>query len=436
MPLVERAPAAPEKPTNVVGRVVNTVLRLAVYVALGRLSVPILTRYELANPEDLRSVSIVALGVVPFVTGFLLVELFSLLTPWGRRVREEGFRGREKLSRWAMGCSVIVCMVQGLGVVYAMERLVTPSGLPLIADPGIVTRVLGVGTLVAGSTALYFLCGRITVDGIGNGFCLVFAVDLVYGAGRSFFFLRSESGSPESLAIQLIVVLAVAALFVGLLRRRGEYFLSGGEQDSPRSSRPRSRLPALPQGIVPVAWAYGLLSLPTLLGQLRGQATEEAGLGPVAYLVGLALAVPLLGFVTLHLFSSRARVERNLPDRAPAEGFGRLLGARFWQGTAALTLAVLVLGGLEIYLFAGHALLGAVGIVLLVAVGMDLIDDVLFYRRHADSAVLAELDNVHLAHLVEAQLAERGIPCRVKALHFRSLLYFLGPIYKMSVLVA
>ncbi len=91
---------------------------------------------------------------------------------------------------------------------------------------------------------------------------------------------------------------------------------------------------------------------------------------------------------------------------------------------------------MEVYVYAGHFLLGAVEIALVVAVFMDVFDEWQFHRRHPDAEILAELDNVHLAHLVEANLTERGVACRVKALAFRSLFYFLGPIYKMNVLVA
>ncbi|MCG8454812.1 MAG: DUF2007 domain-containing protein, partial [Holophagales bacterium] len=216
-----------------------------------------------------------------------------------------------------------------------------------------------------------------------------------------------------------------------LLRRGSEYSLVDAQGNSIRST-----LPALPQSVLPIVGAYWLVNLPAALAMLRGQVPGEPIVGPTAHLVGLAVAVPALGLAALHLFSSRARLERNLPSLAPAEGFRTLLGRRFWQTTAVFTSAVVFLGALELYVYAGSFFLGVVEIVLVVAVVMDLLDEYRFHRRSPDVEVLAELDNVHLAHLVETHLSERGIPCGVKALRFRSLLFFLGPIYKMSVLVA
>ncbi|MCG8457950.1 MAG: hypothetical protein MI919_16860, partial [Holophagales bacterium] len=182
--LVARAPAEPEAAASVAGRLGWTVALLAVYLAMGHVPLPLLDLDALRELGEIPRGSILVLGITPFIAGFLLVELFSLLTPWGRRAREGGSGGRRKLTRWAVGCSIVVAMVQALGMTLGFERLTTLSGMPLIADPGIASRVLCIVTLVAGSAMAFFLCHGITARGIGNGFCLVYVLETV-GVGVS-----------------------------------------------------------------------------------------------------------------------------------------------------------------------------------------------------------------------------------------------------------
>jgi hypothetical protein len=243
--------------------------------------------------------------------------------------------------------------------------------------------------------------------------------------------LRNEGGSNESAIAVLIQILVIGAAFAALLRHQNTYSLADAAHRSILS-----RLPALPQSILPIAAAYWLLSLPTALIVFRRQTSEQEVIGPIAYLVGLAVAVPVLSYVTLHLFSSRVRIEHNLPNVVPAEDFSALLSRRFWLTTAAMTLAVIFSNVMDVFLYPGYFVLGVVQIALIVAVIMDLFDEWQFHRRNPDAEVLVELDNVHLACLVETNFTERGVACRVKALHFRSLFFFLGPIFKMNVLVA
>lgn len=432
VPLVDQPSETPEKATSVVRPLGWTAGLLAVYHALSYIPLPIL------NPaafDDLfgtfeRS-GILALGVMPFIIGFFLVELLSLLTPWGRTAREDGSRGRRKLNRWAVKCSLVVCLVQSFAGTYSLENMMTADDVNLVASPGIFSRLLGIASMTAGSCVAFILCNVITARGIGNGFCLIFVIGTLRDAIYNFQVLRNESELTHTADSLLVLVLAVAAVFAALLLRRNVYTLADADHRSLLS-----RLPAIPQSVFPIAVAYGLLNLPTALIMLQGQMPEQDVIGTTAYLAGLALAVPALSYVALRLFSSRARIEHNLPNVVPAEDFSPLLWRRFWLTTAAMTLAVVFLNAMEVYYYAGHFLLGTVGIALVVAAIMDLIGEWKFRRRHPDAEVLAELDNVHLAHLIETNLTEHGVACQIKALHFRSLFFFLGPIYKMSVLVA
>lgn len=432
--LVDQPPGTTETTASVVKPLAWTVGLLALYHALRYIPLPI---FDFSGLEALRDTglfgraNILSLGIVPFISGFLLVELFSLLTPWGRSAREDGARGRRKLNRWALACSLVVCVSQAFAMLYSLEALTTPGGQSFVASPGIFTRLLGIASITAGSVAAFVLCNVITARGIGNGFCLVVAIESLNGALGTFELMKFESGSTRSGSSLLLLTLAVAAVFVVLLQRRSAFSVA----DADHRSMP-SRLPAFPQSLLPISAAFVLLNLPASLASIQGRMPEEEALGPIGYLVGLAVVVPALSYVALHLFSSRKRIERNLPNLTPAESFDALLGRRFWLTTAVTTLAVVFLSAMEVYVYADHFLLGVAQIVLIVAVVLDLVDEWRFRRRHGDTEVLAELDNVHLAHLVEAGLAERGIGCQVKALHYRSLIFWWGPIYKMNVLVA
>lgn len=405
-----------------------TLVLLAVLHSMRYIPLPILTEGvgELTDEIfGLGRFGILALGIAPFVSAFVFVELYSLLTPWGRRVRHQGSEGRRQLNKWAMGVGLLVCGVQTLSMMIFMETVTTPGGLALVPNPGWMTRLIALVTLTAASTAAFMLCNAVTVWGLGNGFCLLLVVDFLLALAEQRADLASaldSTGPAIGPAAYLIALTIVAATVGSLLKKPASYPATGPDEEALRMP-----LPAFPQCLVPVSWAYVLLNLP---GTLSGFT-----LSGLQYVAGMTVLVPLLSFLTLHFFSSRDRVESNLPRVELPSAFEPVLNRHFWITTAVLTAMATGFTALELYVLTELSLPSLVPIVMVTAVAMDLASEWRFRTLHPDAEPLVELDEVHFALYLEKLLAARGVACLIRAYHLRSLLFFFGPIYKMNVLV-
>lgn len=230
-------------------RLLLTIFLLGLYLLGQRVPLPLIDGEAFA--EFLRhsgavdKVSVLALGINPLITGFLLVELFSLITSPGRRLRKGGIAGRAKLNRAALITSLLLSAVQASGISMFLESLTTPGGAPLVMYPGWGFKLLTMATLTAVTAAVFVLGNVLSSYGIGNGFALLMLAEIVW----SFWGVGAALGS-EGLGGSFYagIGLLLAAVLAGVLVR---WFRSADA----------AQIPAFPQGILPSSgldrsWLY------------------------------------------------------------------------------------------------------------------------------------------------------------------------------------
>src|SRR5436305_1553040 len=145
------------------GRFFLTLFLLALYVFGQRLPLPGIDVEAMLSLQTGRNLwSVLSLGLTPLITGFILVELFSLLIPPGRRLRRLGVAGRARLNRAALITSLLVAGVQAAGISIWMERMSSPYGAPIVGAPGLGFLLLTIVTLTAATAALFALCQLIS----------------------------------------------------------------------------------------------------------------------------------------------------------------------------------------------------------------------------------------------------------------------------------
>jgi SecY translocase/putative signal transducing protein len=401
-----------------VGRLLLTLFLLALYVFGRWLPLPGVDVQALLSLQIGRNLwSVLSLGITPLVTGFILVELFSLLTPPGRRLRELGAAGRARLNRAALITSLLLAGTQAAGIAIWMQRMSSASGAPLVGSPGFAFILLTILTLAAATAALFVLCQLISAYGVGNGFALLILLQIVMAilsAGEKVL-ATFDPSSFESIASLLIVVLAVVVV----------RFIRTAED---------AWLPAFPQGIVPVSLAlyFSTVLWPTV-AVLAIFPVETLFVQPLLALV----LIPLLSWGTFHLFSSRPRLRANLTD--PDELLDEIAAAL--RRRAVIATVLLTVGTAASLAWQGYqpdALAFAIrfgDVVLLLAIGLDLWDQFRFQRKHPETALLTQLDNVHFSYRLEERLQEEGIDTLARGHQFRSLFFFFGSLYKIDVLV-
>jgi len=398
------------------GRVLLTVALLAAYVYGSRIPLPLIELDEsyFGTPQ----VSILSLGIDPLITGFLLAELFSLLTSPGRRWRQGGVAGRAMINRMALIVSLILAAAEALNIARVAEYVVNPSGMPAVANPGALFTLLTVLTLTAATAAVFAFAQFLSAYGVGNGFVLLILVEIgkwvwkVFQGKWKYF----ESSPAQGLGIFLVAVLVV------ILFR----FIRRAEDDW---------LPAFPQGSLPLIWL--LSALPTVLQYLARLHLLRFEISGNDWLGIILIGTPLLSWLTFHMFSSRSRLEANLTDAQDfLDELAAALRRRAIPATVLLTLGAAVsLVGHQRW---PHTLAASVTfqeLLFLMAIGLDLWDEIRFRRRHGSAARLVQLDNVHFSYRLEEELQKAEIAALARGHQFRSLYFFFGPLYKIDMLV-
>lgn len=399
------------------GRLALTLLLLGLYFLGHRVSLPFVEADGLRETLPYLRFDLLMLRARPLVTGFLLVELFALLTSTGRRLRRDGAAGRGRLNRAALGISLALAALQACGVALSFQRMSTPMVVVSRPGPGFV--LILTATLTAVTAGLFVLGNLISKYGIGNGFALLVLMDMAMGNLNRLPSLE-EARSPEW-AAGLVLIAALAVLLVRWFQKTEPTFTA-----------------PFPQGVLPLGLVTSFLAL-SFLPRLQGWLTPEGGSAAVAaaaVFYGLVFCgLSWLGFL---LFSRRRRIAAELPetdevlDQLAAELRRRLLPA-----------TLLLAGGVMAFSVWRHFLVESTGspsfwmgeLVAAVAILFDVVDQYRFSRRNPDMVQLAQLDDVHFTLRLAERLAEEGIDALARNHRFRSLYFFLGPLYKMDLLV-
>jgi preprotein translocase subunit SecY len=287
-------------------RLLATVAFIALFYIVGLVPLPTVDKDYLRSAGGERRVHVTALGIRPWVVGFMFVELLSFVFKRGRQLRRGGKAGRRRLNVLAFRTSIVLAVTQAPGVAVALSRqgLLVPNSL----FGGVVTVI----TYVAGSVPALLLAQAVSRWGLGNGFCLFLILPV---AEPLFQFYRGEISTDTFVLTGVEPLLAFAA--VGLLIKM---FVHGrmvvlGDKETRQVSTTFS---AFPQGLVPVTWTYGVFSF---LSTLSLVGTTGIGV-PKTPIVELCTAVLIVAFslCTFHLFSSPKRLDSNLPDGALPPG--------------------------------------------------------------------------------------------------------------------
>ena len=123
--------------------------------------------------------SIVALGVMPYITASIVVQLgATLYGPW-QALRKEGETGRKKLNQYTRYLTVLLTTVQGYWIAVGLESLGATQGITAVVEPGMLFRVAATISLVGGTLFLMWIGEQITSRGIGNGVSLIIMAGIV-----------------------------------------------------------------------------------------------------------------------------------------------------------------------------------------------------------------------------------------------------------------
>lgn len=162
----------------------------------------------------LSKLSVFALGIMPYISASIILQLLTVAIPQLERLSKEGDAGRKKITQYTRYGTVLLSMIQGFGISIGLESMAGPTGVSIVIQSGWWFRILTVITLTAGTAFIMWLGEQITEKGIGNGISLIIFAGIVVRGPEAIVntFRLLASGEMGILFVILLVVLMIAVV--------------------------------------------------------------------------------------------------------------------------------------------------------------------------------------------------------------------------------
>jgi preprotein translocase subunit SecY len=237
---------------------------------------------------SLERMSLIALGVMPYITASIVVQLAASLSPTLAAIKKEGESGRKKLNQYTRYGTVFLTALQGYFLAAGLESLTASSGIRAVVEPGMLFRIVATISLIGGTLFLMWLGEQITSRGIGNGISLIIMAGIVAQIPRLVASLleggRTGSINPLVIFGFLVMFVAITLLICFVERAQRRVLIQYPKRATQRGmmQADRSHLPLKlnTAGVIPPIFASSLLLLPTTITQLSsGRVTADNASG-------------------------------------------------------------------------------------------------------------------------------------------------------------
>ncbi|HJQ96868.1 MAG TPA: preprotein translocase subunit SecY, partial [Candidatus Polarisedimenticolaceae bacterium] len=276
-------------------RVLYTLGLLAVYRVGGHIPTPgidnaalirlfeqqggsILGYVDLFAGGNFRRFTIFALGIMPYITASIILQLLTVVWPYLEKLSKEGEAGRRKITQWTRYGTVILSVIQSLGVAWWLQRASAGAGVgQIVRNPGLGFQLMTVLTLTTGTAFIMWLGEQISERGIGNGISLIIYAGIVVGFPNAVVktFQDWQTGQlgliPIAILIALMVAVVAGIVFVERAQRKipiqyarrvvGRRVYGGQATYLP--------LRVNTAGVIPVIFASSMLAIPQTLAGIE-----------------------------------------------------------------------------------------------------------------------------------------------------------------------
>jgi preprotein translocase subunit SecY len=236
--------------------------------------------FDLFSGGNFRRLTIFALGIMPYITSSIILQLMTVVFPYLERLQKEGELGRRKITQYTRYLTIVLSVIQSLSTASLLQSQ-SLNGASVVYHPGWGFKLMTVLTLTTGSAFIMWLGEQISERGIGNGMSLIIFVGIVVGLPRAMVDLWEKSrtqawGVFTPMAIILLLVLMVAVVAFIVLVEQGQRRIPVqyakrvvgrrvmGGQSTYLPLRVNSG------GVIPPIFASSLLAFPATLGLLVG----------------------------------------------------------------------------------------------------------------------------------------------------------------------
>tara|TARA_R110001583_G_scaffold195094_2_gene369101 strand:- start:31778 stop:33103 length:1326 start_codon:yes stop_codon:yes gene_type:complete len=233
----------------------------------------ILGVFNLFSGGALSRFTIFALGIMPYISASIIMQLMTVAVPHFEALKKEGEAGRRKITQYTRYGTLVLALAQSLGIAMALE-----GQAGLVLDPGLTFRLVSVATLVTGTMFLMWLGEQITERGIGNGISIIIFAGIAAGLpsaiGGLFELVRTGAMHPFTALLICVLVVVVTGFVVFVERGQRKILVNyakrqvGNKVYGGQSSHLPLKLNM--SGVIPPIFASSIILFPATLGQWFG----------------------------------------------------------------------------------------------------------------------------------------------------------------------
>jgi len=354
----------------------------------------ILGLYDLFAGGNLEKATIFALGIMPYISASIILQLFQAVIPYFEKLAKEGEEGRKKITQYTRYGTVVLAAVQAFGIAIFLENLSGPSGRSAVMFPGLGFRLLTVLTLTSGTVFVMWLGEQISERGIGNGISLIITIGIIARYPTDMLNTYRALQLGQMSPFKLIVLLGVMVLIIA-----GIILVTQGQRRIPVQYAKRvvgrkiyggqaSHIPLSVNiaGVIPIIFAQSLIMFPGTLAAFFQDITVLQVIsmwlspGHAIYIILYSLIIIFFTYFYTAIVLNPVDLADNMkksggfipgirPGKRTAEFIDRILtritlpGAIFLAFIAVLPDILITKANVPFY-FGGTGLLIVVGVVL------------------------------------------------------------------------
>jgi preprotein translocase subunit SecY len=283
---------------------------------------------DLFSGGNLRRLTVFALGIMPYITASIILQLLTVVYEPLARMQKEGELGRKKITQWTRYLTVILSFAQSFAIAMTLQKGV--GGERLVLNPGPMFVFMTVITLTAGSAFIMWLGEQITERGVGNGMSLLIFTGIVVGLPRAIADLYSKAQNNAwgpftfpALLLLMVIMVAVTAFIVYVERSERRIPVQYAKRVVGRKvmGGQSTHLPLRVNsgGVMPVIFASSILTLPQTLGLfLKGKNVtldrifEQLSWGEPVYTLVYAIGIIFFAYFYVSIVFNPSEVSGNM----------------------------------------------------------------------------------------------------------------------------
>ncbi len=186
----------------------------------------LLSLFNLFSGGALEQLSVFALGIMPYISASIILQLLTVVIPKLEQLQKEGEMGRRKITQYTRYGTVALSAFQGFGIAGYLESLRDPTGVAVVTSPGLSFKLITIVSLCAGTAFIMWMGEQITERGVGNGISLIIFAGIVARIPDALYQTWAAYNAPgaglDELTILVIAALMVVVIAVIVFFERGQ----------------------------------------------------------------------------------------------------------------------------------------------------------------------------------------------------------------------